>query len=365
MAENNKQRNGFLTLCLWLGIFGYLAFGVDAVMDMYGDSVYKAVLAHGLIGILNLVNVLGVILMMRWRRTGFYLLALSAVLLAVIYQSLLKSGLPASLGFLVVVGVWLIVLQLKSGSKSTWSQLKSGWDPEHCRHIYQLFGVLELILFVLTIIACGNVAERHEVVYRQVETSTQEEKPAEATDSVKSSDKVKDQPKEQPKETKKVEESKEQKSDEKPQSKKKSDQDNLMEAANYLDTHDVWDDDEMKKTKNPYLKNLTIQIYETIRNGKILCPLDLERESKVFKKLMSVVVRYIGLVRRTEMPTRDLHISPFRIHPRQLEMELRHECADMMYEISKRRPQHNASATPQEPDEGEAQAPDNPITRDK
>lgn len=39
---------------------------------------------------------------------------------------------------------------------SAWSQLQSGWDGKHCRHLYQLFAAISAVLFILTMIAFGN-----------------------------------------------------------------------------------------------------------------------------------------------------------------------------------------------------------------
>jgi len=52
--------------------------------------------------------------------------------------------------------IWWAILQIKKNGKSAWSQLESGWDYKHCRHIYQIFSITAIVLFVLTLIAVGQ-----------------------------------------------------------------------------------------------------------------------------------------------------------------------------------------------------------------
>jgi len=250
-----------------------------------------------------LADALGVLLMLRWSKNGFYLLVLSAILSTVVNFSVLKMELLPSIAFLIASAIWLIVLQFRYRGKSLWSQLKSGWDYRHCRHIYQMVAVIEVILFVLTLTAFGNSQE--DKMFTPVQINEPEkidpkaQAPAKDADSIQeSSSKTYKHDELTPIESEKeslqkpekpskesAKESKKAKDD-----KAKSSSYDLNAAVKYLDTHDVWKESEMSKYDD--LKNLNRQLIVSIHKGHSLLPHELCRKSKRLQEIERLLREY-------------------------------------------------------------------------
>lgn len=156
MNAGSKQRNVIITVCLWLAILANLTMTVGFIVTMYDASVMEETLGLGLCSMFTFANILGSILLLRWNKNGLGLIAISVILLSIVYAYVLHLGLISTIPFLAAVFLLWLILQIRKSGKSAWSQLKSGWDSKHCRHIYQVFAVIELILFILTLIAFGN-----------------------------------------------------------------------------------------------------------------------------------------------------------------------------------------------------------------
>lgn len=309
MFENNKKRNGIVTVCLWLGILGYLTITISYIVTMYSENVPNTVLGLGLCSMLALADALGLLLMMRWSKNGFYLLVLSSILSAVVNFSVLKLDLLPSAAFLIVSAIWFVILQLRSGGKSVWSQLKRGWDSKHCRHIYQMVAVIEVILFVLTLVAFGNCQEDKKVnpiqinesekVEPQPQTSSHNQEPTKDTASIQESspkapismeltpiesEKESNQKPEKPS-TESVKDDKAAKD-----CMTKSPSYDLNAAVKYLDTHNIWNEAEMSKYAD--LKNLNRQLIVSIHIGHSSLPHELCRKSKRLHEIERMLREY-------------------------------------------------------------------------
>lgn len=156
MIKGSKQRNVIITFILWLTILVNLAMTVGAIALMYDAKAIEETLGFGLCSMFTFANVLGAILLMRWNKNGISLIAISVILLSIVYGYVLNYWIVKTIPFIGAVAFLWLILQIRKGGKSAWSQLKSGWDSKHCRHIYQIFAVTELILFILTLIAFGG-----------------------------------------------------------------------------------------------------------------------------------------------------------------------------------------------------------------
>lgn len=296
MQENINKRNGFVSACMWVGILGYLSITVLYIVTMYGESSHNTILGLGLCSMLALADALGILLLLRWSKNGFYLLVLSAALSAVVNLSVLRLDFLPALYFLIASAIWFVILQLRSGGKSVWSQLKNGWDSKHCRHIYQLFAIVEVILFVLTLIAYGNRSESTEGSTIQKDEQVKSEPQPLPTSPIKSVEDVDSTqesstktpthnevtPIKSEKESQKEIEKPSKNSDKESKPSKNDKQNNasfdMTEAAKYLDSHDVWDAKEMEKYAD--LKDLNKRIIESIRIGHSVIPKDLCYKSK-------------------------------------------------------------------------------------
>lgn len=156
MENELKQRNGCISFWLWIAIIANIAMVVYYAVTMFSAYSSEAALGLGLCSIFGAVNVLSCILLLRWNKIGFYMMAFSSILAIVVNICVLKMATVAMIGSLFGILIWWAILQMKKDGVSAWSQLQSGWDSKHCRHLYQLFGAIGVILFILTMIAFGN-----------------------------------------------------------------------------------------------------------------------------------------------------------------------------------------------------------------
>lgn len=147
-----KERHGCVSAWLWIAIlcnFGCAVY-YAAWMFNVGDS---AAIGYGLLSILSAINVLGSVLLMRWNKRGFYLFLTSSLLTAVVNIGVLELGPYLLFPSISSIVIWWGILQIKKDGVSAWSLLDDDWDYKHCRHLYQLFGVIIGVLFALTIFA--------------------------------------------------------------------------------------------------------------------------------------------------------------------------------------------------------------------
>lgn len=161
MNKDSKQRNVIITVCLWLAILANLAMTVGFIVSMYSTKAMDEALGFGLCSMFTFANVLGAILLLRWNKYGLGLTVVSVSLQSIVYAYVLNLGLIPTIQFIGAVAFLYLILQIRKGGKSAWSQLKSGWDSKHCRHIYQIVAVIELILFILTLFAFGGNKQKH------------------------------------------------------------------------------------------------------------------------------------------------------------------------------------------------------------
>lgn len=156
MENNFKQRNGCITAWLWVAIIANIGMAIFYAVSMFSAYSTEMALGFGICSILGLVNILGAILLMRWNKTGFYLFLVSSLITAIVSVFVLKMEAATAIGSLFAILIWWAILQAKKDGVSAWSQLESGWNYKHTRHIYQIFSITALILFVLTLIAVGQ-----------------------------------------------------------------------------------------------------------------------------------------------------------------------------------------------------------------
>lgn len=291
MIKGSKQRNIITTVFLWLTILVNLAMTVGFIVSMYVANAMEETLGLGLCSMFTFANVLGAILLMRWNKYGLGLTVVSVSLLSIVYAYVLNLGLIPTIPFFVAIFLLWLILQIKKSGKSAWSQLNSGWDSKYCRHIYQVFAVIELILFILTLIAFGNhkgnlrnpdpILISHDtiVIERQNLHKKNSTDPNTVTDSVKTETTNHKKTEKDIPERKKTVEHNIQK-DKSPQKVY-----SLKDAAEYLDSHDEWRASEM--AQYPQIYDLNYQIIRSMREGRFMifisCP------SKKLNKIRSLM----------------------------------------------------------------------------
>ncbi len=156
MENNLKQRNGCITAWLWVAIIANIGMAIFYAVSMFSAYSTEMALGFGICSIFGVINVLGAILLMRWNKTGFYLFLVSSLICAVVNVFVLKMSAATAISSVFAIVIWWAILQAKKDGVSAWSQLETGWDYKHCRHIYQIFSITAIILFVLTLIAVGQ-----------------------------------------------------------------------------------------------------------------------------------------------------------------------------------------------------------------
>lgn len=155
--NEGKERHGCVNAWLWIVIIFNLGLGIYYATMMFSAYTNTMSLGFGLLSILATLNVLGAILLMRWNKCGFYLFVVSSILAALVNLGVLNLEPVVLISGLFAILIWWGILQIKKDGISAWSLLEDGWDYKHCRHLYQLFGLIIGILLILTIVAyAGN-----------------------------------------------------------------------------------------------------------------------------------------------------------------------------------------------------------------
>ncbi len=291
MNKDSKRRNVIITVFLWLTILVNLAMTVGFIVSMYAANAMEEPLGLGLCSMFTFANVLGAILLMRWNKYGLGLTVVSIYLLSIVYAYVLNLGLIPTIPFFVAIFLLWLILQIKKNGKTAWSQLNSGWDSKHCRHIYQVFAVIELILFILTLIAFGNhkgnlrnpdpILVSHDTIV--IERQNLHKK--DSTDPNTVADSVKTETTNHKKTEKDIPERK--KTVEHNTQKDKSTQKvySLKDAAEYLDSHDEWRASEM--AQYPQIYDLNYQIIRSMREGRFM--ISISCPSKKLNKIRSLM----------------------------------------------------------------------------
>lgn len=186
-----KQRHGCVTWWLWFAIIVNFVVAIIYSVAMFDVADSGLALGSGLLSMLGVLNVLGSILLMRWNKTGFWLFLSSSLLGVVINIGVLNLNPAASLYSLVSILVWWGVLQIRKNGASAWGLMNKGWDYKHCRHLYQVFAGVIILLFVLSLVAFG-VANRKSGSLMSNESVWEEEDvyPVGEADSIAVSDSV-------------------------------------------------------------------------------------------------------------------------------------------------------------------------------
>lgn len=155
MENNLKQRNGCITAWLWVAIIANIGMAIFYAVSMFSAYSTEMALGFGICSIFGVINVLGAILLMRWNKTGFYLFIVSSIISAIVNVFVLKMTPVTAVSSIFAIVIWWAILQAKKDGVSAWSQLETGWDYKHTRHLYQVFSIIGIALFVLTLIAVG------------------------------------------------------------------------------------------------------------------------------------------------------------------------------------------------------------------
>ncbi len=154
--SNLKERHGCVSAWLWFAIIINLCVTIYYATIMFESSTRSISLGFGLASILSTINILGVILLMRWNKCGFYLFIISALSIMAVNITLLDMKPYVIVSGFFAILIWWAILHIKKNGISAWKMMERGWNYRHCRHLYQVFGCVVVILLVLTIIEASG-----------------------------------------------------------------------------------------------------------------------------------------------------------------------------------------------------------------
>lgn len=148
-----KQRHGCVTSWLWFVILANLVMAIFNFVTMYEAYTAKMSLGLGLLGIIGIVNILSAILLMRWNKLGFYMFLVGSFVSIIVGIVLLELPSTEVVPSLIAVFIWLAILQIRKNGISVWNLMSCGWDYKHCRHLYQVFIGVIVVMFILAVFA--------------------------------------------------------------------------------------------------------------------------------------------------------------------------------------------------------------------
>jgi hypothetical protein len=124
---DNKQRHGCVTTWLILIIIlnsfialTYILFRDTLAQRIYGDISTFTIM---ILGLLSICNVYFALLLLKWKKVGFYGFVCTSLIVYTINLSI-GEGIGQSLQSLIGVAVLYGVLQIKGGDRATWNDLE-------------------------------------------------------------------------------------------------------------------------------------------------------------------------------------------------------------------------------------------------
>lgn len=117
----HKERNAFVSIWLYFSIVANVLvslinfFPKQAWGSNYPDAAIPLSIVSGVFGV---INIIAIIMLLNWRKSGFLLLIISSIIGGLL--AMLTSSFPVELLGIVV---WYFILQIKKDGKSCWEQL--------------------------------------------------------------------------------------------------------------------------------------------------------------------------------------------------------------------------------------------------
>ena len=126
MTNNDlKQRHGCVTFWLWLVLLVNAGGVLQLIVSMCSSAgMDYPVVAVVLMVLLGTCNVVASLLLMRWRKLGFYMFVASALAELVVGLLLLDYHPVESVTSLASIAIWWAVLQIRYDGRSAWSQME-------------------------------------------------------------------------------------------------------------------------------------------------------------------------------------------------------------------------------------------------
>ena len=116
-------RHGFITFWLWLLLVSNAIMSIVSLLPktMFGSNCTDVFVISSVIsGVFGIINVVGTIMLLSWKRVGFYIIALSAAI-GNITVMIMTGTFP--IGLIGIVILWFI-LKIKSDGISYWEAMR-------------------------------------------------------------------------------------------------------------------------------------------------------------------------------------------------------------------------------------------------
>lgn len=153
--EEEKKRHGCVAWWLALGLvgsgFAVLSYISKAFVKI---STSEMAICCGACAILAATILLGVVLLMEWKKNGFALMVAAALLFCAV--SIFWLGVNWILQVactLLGIAIWYAILQIRQDGVSAWSQMEPGWSVKQPRRLYPAFALVCTVIVVLAAVA--------------------------------------------------------------------------------------------------------------------------------------------------------------------------------------------------------------------
>lgn len=116
------ERNGFITFWLWLVLVGNI---ISSIIDFFPKTMWgrnypdDLVVYSVILGCFGVINIIGVVLLLSWKKIGFTIFAVSTTIGSIL-SSLVMSTIP--FGVVGIVVLWFI-LTIKKNGISYWEAM--------------------------------------------------------------------------------------------------------------------------------------------------------------------------------------------------------------------------------------------------
>ncbi|RHP61522.1 hypothetical protein [Bacteroides sp. OF04-15BH] len=156
--ETLKERHGCVTFWLWIVLIVNIVMFFYYIVAMFTVGGVIGIVGHGLSTIMCLGCILGAILLMRWNKLGFFLFLICQTSQVLLDVFLFDSEPYLIVSLVLAMCIWRGILQIRRNGVSAWENMSTGWDYQHCRHLYQVFLGLTFFIFILILFAVVNDA---------------------------------------------------------------------------------------------------------------------------------------------------------------------------------------------------------------
>lgn len=144
-----KQRNKLVTIWLTLVMLANVVTMGYYFISLFSVSGANIILSFGFHAIGSILSVIACVMLFRWKKYGFYLLAVITLFVSTADLFLIHNGLLIFSSSIIALFICFGILYIKKNGVSVWKNSENGFDYKHFRHIYQLSTAL--ILVILTV----------------------------------------------------------------------------------------------------------------------------------------------------------------------------------------------------------------------